>query len=56
MVLERGTGSEVLRIEYAEPPLRRSLSFKTGCQIPTSMATQESARVYTGTKIPMVAR
>jgi hypothetical protein len=30
MVLGRGTGSEVLHVEHAKPPRRRSLSIKTG--------------------------
>jgi hypothetical protein len=47
---------EFLRIDYAEPSRRRSLSIKTGHKIPTRLVTQESARVHTGTKIPMVAR
>jgi hypothetical protein len=39
MVLGWGTGSEVLHVEHAELARRRSLSIKTGCQIPTSVAT-----------------
>jgi hypothetical protein len=54
VVLGCGTRSEVLHIEHVAR--RRSLSIKTGYQILTRVVMQESARVHTGTKIPMVTR